>query len=163
MFVEKMKTVRVGIVGLGQRTETLLVSLFAAEDIEVVAVCDLSDKAIAKIAGIFAKNKRKAPAVYHDYHDLLRRDDVDAVLIPTSWNSHLPIAADAMKAGKYAAIEVGGASSTEELWQLVHASEQTGTPLHDARELLLRPDRAHGPQYGPSGGVRRTDPLHRRL
>ena len=33
-----------------------------------------------------------------------------------------------MKAGKYAAIEVGGSSSTEELWQLVHASEQTGAP-----------------------------------
>ena len=33
-----------------------------------------------------------------------------------------------MRAGKYAAIEVGGASSLEELWQLLHASEQTGTP-----------------------------------
>ncbi len=122
------RTVKLGIVGLGVRTEVLLVSLFAIRDVEVVAVCDLSDKAIEKISGIFAKHGRKQPAVFKDYRDLLRRDDVEAVMVPTSWNSHLPIAAAAMKAGKYAAIEVGGASSTEELWQLVHASEQTGTP-----------------------------------
>ena len=51
---------------------------------------------------------------------------MDAVLVPTSWNSHLPIACDAMRMGKYVGIEVGGAASTEELWQLVHASESTG-------------------------------------
>jgi predicted dehydrogenase len=91
-------------------------------------VCDLSEAALAKITGIFAAHGRPAPAAYRNYRDLLASDAVQAVMIPTSWNAHLPIAADAMKAGKYAAFEVGGASSTEELWQLVHASEQTGTP-----------------------------------
>jgi predicted dehydrogenase len=121
-------TVKLGIIGLGRRTETLLVSLFATPGIEVVAMCDLSDAALAKIQGIFTRNGRLLPTPFKNYRDLLAREDIAAVLIPTSWNSHLPIAADALKAGKYAAIEVGGASSTEELWQLVHASEQTGTP-----------------------------------
>jgi len=120
--------VKLGLIGLGARAETLLVSLFATSDIEVVAVCDLHDAAIAKIKGIFSRNGRPAPADYKNHRDLLARDDVAAVIISTSWISHLPIAAEAMKAGKYAAIEVGGASSTEELWQLVHASEQTCTP-----------------------------------
>ncbi len=122
------EVVKLGIIGLGVRTEVLLVSLFALRGVEVVAVCDLSEAALAKITGIFAAHGRPAPAAYRNYRDLLASDAVQAAMIPTSWNAHLPIAADAMKAGKYAAFEVGGASSTEELWQLVHASEQTGTP-----------------------------------
>ena len=121
-------TINIGIIGLGKRTETLLVSLFAAPDARITAICDVSDKAIAGILDILDRNGCPQPVVFKDYRELLKRDDVDAVMIPTSWNSHLSIAADAMRAGKYAAIEVGGASSTEELWQLVHASEQTGTP-----------------------------------
>ena len=118
--------VRLGIIGLGVRTEVLLVSLFAIEGVEPVAVCDVRDAAIAKILGIFQRHGRKAPDVERDYRRLLERADVDAVLVPTSWNSHLPIATEALQAGKYAGIEVGGASSTDELWRLVRASEATG-------------------------------------
>ena len=124
----KQDAIEIGLIGLGARAEVLLVSLFATPGVEVVAVCDLSDTAIAKINGIFARNGRKPPAAYRDYRDLLRCEGLPAVLISTSWNSHLSIAADALRAGKYAAIEVGGASSTEELWQLVQASEKTATP-----------------------------------
>ncbi|MEI7435799.1 MAG: Gfo/Idh/MocA family oxidoreductase [bacterium] len=124
----KSDEIKLGLIGLGARAETLLVSLFAARDINVTAVCDLSSKAADKIKGIFARNGRKPPDAYTDYRDLLQRDDVEAVMISTSWNSHLPIATAALKAGKYAAFEVGGASSTDELWELVRASEQTGTP-----------------------------------
>lgn len=122
------RIVKIGIIGLGPRAEVLLVSLFAIGGVEISALCDLSEKAIAKIKGIFAANGKRLPDVYNNYRELLQRPDIEAVVIPTSWNAHLPIAADAMKAGKYAAIEVGGASSTEELWQLVHASEQNGAP-----------------------------------
>ncbi len=126
MKESKDKIVKLGIIGLGWRTEVLLVSLFAIDAVEISAICDLSDKAVAKIKSIFLKSGRPIPAAFNNYNDLLQKNDIDAVLIPTSWNSHLPIAAAAMKAGKYTAIEVGGASSTEELWQLVHASEGTG-------------------------------------
>ena len=118
--------VRLGIIGLGVRTEVLLVSLFAIGGVELVAVCDVRDAAIAKILGIFQRHGRKAPDVERDYRRLLERADIDAVLVPTSWNSHLPIATEALQAGKYAGVEVGGASSTEELWRLVRAAEATG-------------------------------------
>jgi len=120
------RNVKIGIIGLGPRTEVLLVSLFTFRDIEIVALCDLSEPAIEKIQGVFAANGRPSPPIYRDYRELLQRPDLEAVLVATSWSAHLPIAADAMRAGKYAAIEVGGASSIEEVWQLVHASEQTG-------------------------------------
>lgn len=121
------RKVKIGMIGLGPRTETLLASIFVLEnEVEVAAICDLREDRIERIQGIFAKKEKKQPAVYRDYRKLIESPDVDAVLVPTSWNSHLQIARDAMSMGKYAGIEVGGASSTEELWQLVHASESTG-------------------------------------
>ena len=118
--------VRLGIIGLGLRTEVLLVSLFAIEGVEIVGVCDVRDTAIARILDIFKQNGKQSPDVERDYRRLLERSDIDAVLVPTSWNSHLPIATEALQAGKYAGIEVGGASSLNELWRLVRAAESTG-------------------------------------
>ena len=124
-----MKTVKVGIVGLGPRAEVLLATFLKLEDLEVVAVCDLLEEPIQKILGIFRSNGKPAPKTFTDYHKMLELEELEAVFIPTSWNSHLSIALDCMEAGKYAAIEVGGAASLDELWQLIHAYERTKTPV----------------------------------
>ena len=124
-----MKTVKAGIVGLGVRTEVLLAAFLRMDDMEVIAVCDLQEERIDKILNIFKSYGKAAPKTFTDYHEMLKLEELEAVFIPTSWNSHLAIAADCMEAGKYAAIEVGGASSLEELWQLVHVYERTKTPV----------------------------------
>ncbi len=124
-----MKTVKVGIVGLGVRTEVLLAAFLLMDDMEVIAVCDLQEARIEKILEIFHKYGKPAPKTFTNYHDMLKMEELEAVFIPTSWNSHLQIAADCMEAGKYAAIEVGGAASLDELWQLIHAYERTKTPV----------------------------------
>lgn len=117
-----------GIIGLGPRTEAILSGLLPLGGVEIGAICDVSDTAIANVLALLEKAKRIKPAVFKNYHDLLARPEVDAVLAPTSWNAHLPIAIDAAEAGKYIAIEVGGAASIDELWRLVRASERTGAP-----------------------------------
>ena len=122
------RIVKVGIIGLGARTETLLASFVAIPDVEVVAVCDLLQDRIDKIVGILEGHGKPIPKTFTNYHDMLVCDEVEAVFVPTSWNSHLSIAKDCMEAGKYVAIEVGGAASVEELWQLIHAYEKTGKP-----------------------------------
>ncbi|OQC16170.1 MAG: Alpha-N-acetylgalactosaminidase [Lentisphaerae bacterium ADurb.Bin082] len=119
--------VKTALIGLGPRAETLLASIFnIPEEMEVVAVCDLVDAKIEKILSLFDKRGRKRPTAFHDYREMLKMPSIDVVLVATSWNSHLGIACNVMRAGKYVAIEVGGASSIDELWQLVHASESTG-------------------------------------
>lgn len=137
----------IGVIGLGARTETLLASLLALDGVDVAAVCDVSDKAIAKILAIFKRQKRRLPQVFKDYHSLLSLPEVDAVLVPTSWNSHLPIAIDALEAGKYAAIEVGGASSPRRALASRPCLRTDADVLHDAGELLLRPERTDGAQH----------------
>jgi predicted dehydrogenase len=94
--------------------------------VRVVAVCDkYADRAEAGVR-IVREHTGETPDMYLDYKELLRRDDVQAVLIMTTWITHARIAIDAMRAGKHAAIEVGGAASIEECWQMVRASEKTG-------------------------------------
>ena len=122
------RIVKTGIVGLGVRTEVLLAAFLMMDDMEVIAVCDLQETRIEKILEIFQKYGKPAPKTFTNYHDMLKLEELEAVFIPTSWNSHLQIAADCMEAGKYAAIEVGGAASLDELWQLIHAYERTKTP-----------------------------------
>ena len=122
-----MKKVGVGIIGLGPRAETLLASLkFMTDQIGVTAICDFKEDRIALLRKKILEAKMEAPHEYRDYHQLIADPAVDAVLIPTSWNSHILIAEECLAQGKYAGIEVGGAASVEELWQLVRAAETTG-------------------------------------
>ena len=122
-----MKKVGVGIIGLGPRAETLLASLkFMTDQIGVTAICDFKEDRIALLRKKILEAKMEAPHEYRDYHQLIADPAVDAVLIPTSWNSHILIAEECLAQGKYAGIEVGGAASIDELWQLVRAAETTG-------------------------------------
>lgn len=126
-MMENKRVVKVAMVGCGPRAETLLASIsHIPEEIEVAAICDLIEAKLDFLLDKFRKYSLPLPKTYCDYREMLKDPEIEAVIIATSWNSHLGIACNAMRAGKYAAIEVGGASSLEELWQLVHASEATG-------------------------------------
>lgn len=122
-----MKKVGIGIIGLGPRAETLLASLkFMTHLMDVTAICDVNQSRIDLLRSKILEGNMPAPREYYDYRELIADPAVDAVLIPTSWNSHLKIAEECLAQGKYAGIEVGGAASLDELWQLVHSAEKTG-------------------------------------
>ena len=81
-------------------------------------------------ARIERRGKQKtSPALYHSsdhaYEDLVKRDDLDLVLVATPWPWHVPMALAAMKQGKHIAVEVPAARTIEECWQLVNTSEST--------------------------------------
>ncbi len=119
--------VRIGVIGLGGRGTSQMKLLLSMDDVQVVAVCDLyEDRAIN------AKNicEELRPDVvvesYTDYRLLVERPDIDAVLITSSWSAHIYLAIAAMNAGKFAAVECGGACSIDECWQIVRTYERTG-------------------------------------
>ena len=120
------RTVGIGLIGLGARAETLLAGIMKMNGIKVVSICDIKQERIEKILDIFRSNSQPLPKTFLNFHDLLKDQETEAVFISTSWNSHIPVAQECLKEGKYAGIEVGGAASAEELWGLVHASESTG-------------------------------------
>jgi len=114
-------------------------------DVAVTALCDIYPDRVDALAGPVAEASRIKPRAFTDYRAMIdARSAYDALIIPTSMITHGIIALDALRAGIYTAIEVGGAASLEECWALVRASEEHGAPLmmlenccYGRRELLV--------------------------
>ena len=124
--------VRLGIIGLGPRGETLAATILLLRDeMEIAAICDTNEERLEAMRCRLAKEGVHPKTFLHSA-DLLALPEVDGVLIPTSWNAHLPLAIEALKAGKPVATEVGGASSCEELWELVRQAE-----AHNANAMMM--------------------------
>lgn len=123
------RTVRVGVIGLGFRGIPQLDVLLAMPDVEVVAVCDVYEDRVKKAQEHVERGRGICPFGTLDYREVNARDDIEAVVIMTDWTSHIRIAVDAMEHGKIVGMEVGGASSIDECWQLVRTSEKTGMPV----------------------------------
>ncbi len=121
-----MEKVNVGIIGFGCRSYGMTDILLGFEDVEVVAVCDKYEDRVQNGLKLVKEKKGNDAFGTTDYKELLALDTVDAVYIATDWNMHFPIAIDAMKAGKTVALEVGGAYSVEDCWELVDTCEKTG-------------------------------------
>ena len=122
--------IKLAVIGVGCRGLSMLKNVITIiEDFEITAICDLyQDRVDAAIKLVTEKNGN-TPYGSTDYKEILKRDDVDAVYVASSWESHVEIAIAAQKAGKTTALEVGGAYSCEELWELVKAHEETQTPF----------------------------------
>ncbi len=127
-----MDKVRIAAVGVGGRGYGVLDCLLLHMDnLIITAVCDLYEDRVqaAAEAVVRAYGEEGRPFATTNSHEIMTRDDVDAVIIMSAWESHIPIAIDAMEHGKPVGMEVGGAYSVEQCWDLVHAYERTGTPM----------------------------------
>lgn len=113
--------IRIGAIGTGGRCQYLMKIFTNEPTVDVVAVCDVygprREKA-HKIAGPDAKE-------YTNYHEVLDRKDIDAVIIgsPDHWHKQMLI--DAVRAGKDAYLEKPIMHSIEEGVEMVRAVEET--------------------------------------
>ena len=127
-FSENGRTVSLGIIGLGGRGTGWLKSLLDMKDVRVAGVCDVYEDRVENARKLTEAAYGTSPAVAQCYHELLKNDDIEAFLVFTSWETHIHIAIDCLNAKRRVGLEVGGASSIEECWQLVYASERNGVP-----------------------------------
>jgi predicted dehydrogenase len=129
---ETPKTVRVGLVGVGNRGTALLGTLLSLPGVEVPAICDINEANAKRAQGMVEGKRGKLPELYtkdeRDWENLCKRDDLDAVITATPWQWHTPVMLAAMRAGKYGGTEVPAALTLEECWALVKTSEETGKP-----------------------------------
>ncbi|QNK55026.1 Gfo/Idh/MocA family protein [Paenibacillus sp. PAMC21692] len=121
--------VKIGLIGLGGRGMGLLeIIIMKMKDVEVVAVCDLHEDRRERAADVIEFGGNGRPVTTSKYMEILKMESVDAIVLCTSWSSHIQIVIDAMEKGKYVACEVGGSYSVQECWKLVEAYERTGIP-----------------------------------
>ncbi|MGA2137133.1 MAG: Gfo/Idh/MocA family oxidoreductase [Bryobacteraceae bacterium] len=129
MPFQARENVRMGLIGCGERGSSMLEEYLGVEGLTVTAVCDVvKDKAL-KAQATVERAGRRPPAVYangeRDFENLVKRDDVDFVYIPSPWEWHVPMALAAMNNGKHAFVEVPAAFTLEDCWKLVDTSEKT--------------------------------------
>tara|TARA_R110002049_G_scaffold229642_7_gene401810 strand:+ start:1892 stop:3253 length:1362 start_codon:yes stop_codon:yes gene_type:complete len=134
----------VGLIGVGLRGANHLENLLLRSDINITAICDIDSNRIEIAKKLLEKSNAKSPKVFgsnpYDYRNLLELKEVDAVLIATPWLWHTRMAVDAMKAGKYAGVEVSASSTLEECWDLVNTHEATGTHMMILENVNYRRD-----------------------
>jgi hypothetical protein len=125
----KIPTVRIGLIGLGNRGPGVIERMSLIEGVEIRAICDKrtsrTDDALKRMARLGLAR----PSVYAGTGDIWKqlctRDDLDLIYIVTPWKLHAPMAVFAMEQGKHAATEVPAATTLEECRQLVQTSERT--------------------------------------
>lgn len=136
---------RLGIIGLGCRGMMHIDGILTErDDVVITAVCDLYEDRMIEAANLCKEKKEWSVALTSDYRQLIDRDDVDVVCVFSSWENHVPAAVYAMDHGKQVCIEVGGAYSIDECFELVSAYERTGIHCmmlenccYDRNELMI--------------------------
>ena len=129
MKFEAKDTVRLGVIGIGGRGNSLIENFSAIPQVRVTAICDTVKDKVDKQQAKLERAGKQPPALYHSsdhaFEELVKRDDIDLVVISTPWIWHAPMALAAMKQGKHVAVEVPAARTIEECWDLVNTSEST--------------------------------------
>ena len=124
-----MKDIKIGFIGLGGRGYSLMRWVVLEQGEQVTAVCDAYEDRTKAGADAVEETGQERPAEYLDYHDVIKDENVNTIIIATAWESHVEIALAAMYAGKATAMEVGGAYELKQCFDLVEAWEKTGTPF----------------------------------
>jgi predicted dehydrogenase len=125
------------------------------KDCQVVAVCDVkSDQLEQARAAVNAQYQNQDCRTYHDFRELVARQDIDACLIATPDHWHVLVALAAVNAGKDVYVEKPLAVSLEE-GQLLRAAVrrrkrvfQFGTQQRSEREFRLACELARNGRLG---------------
>lgn len=123
---------RVGVAG-GRGLSTLM-GFRAIEGVEVAALCDLDEDLLAK-----QLKEHSIPKGFRVFEDMLE-SDIDAVVIGTPMQCHVPQTILALQAGKHVLSEVTAGVAMDELWWLIENVEQSGKTYMMAENYCYTPD-----------------------
>lgn len=130
----RVKEVNLGVIGLGFIGKVHLRNCLRLDSIKVLAAADTSKKAL---------NYAKAFGVKHlftDYHELLKLEDLDAVIVSLPTHLHAECAIAAMKAGKHVFLEKPLARNPEEGREIVSAARKSGVKFMVGYPLRFAPE-----------------------
>jgi len=129
--------VKIGIIGVGLRGQNHLELLLRRKDVELAAICDVSDRMLNSAKEIISKSGKKMPEIFtgnaYAWKQMLEKQQLDGVVIATPWEWHKPMIIGALEAGvKYIGSEVIIGITLEDHWEVVRAAEK-----HKAHVMML--------------------------
>src|ERR687897_2828308 len=119
---EEQRVLRVGVLGAGQISQAAhFEACRKANNAELYAICDVAEDLLERMFAVHAPRR-----AYADYDAMLADPDVDAVIIAIADQFHVPMALEALEAGKHVLVEKPMGVTVEECEQLKERAEATG-------------------------------------
>ncbi|HEX6558036.1 MAG TPA: Gfo/Idh/MocA family oxidoreductase [Longimicrobiales bacterium] len=137
----------IAVIGLGRQGRAIIDELRKLDAVTVAAVCDILPARLQS-----GSERAPAAAAFADYHELLAKGSVEAVVVATPTHLHRDIALAALSAGKHVYCEAPLAATIEDCNAIAQAASgspnlvfQTGiygraNPIYQRARLLARSD-----------------------
>jgi predicted dehydrogenase len=131
-----MDKVRVGVIGLGWVAQVVhLPILTKLNEATVVAVCDRD-----KSRGRSVAEKFGVQSLFTEVDQMLRSEELDAVVVSTPTDSHKEVVLEVLKAGKHILVEKPIARTFDEAVAIAEAVKQQKCKLMVGMNHRFRPD-----------------------
>ena len=118
-----MKTVNVGVIGVGAMGENHVRVYHKMEEANLIAVSDVSERALKKI------EKKYGAKGYTDYCELLSNPEIEAVSVCVPTTFHYAVVMEAIKAKKHVLVEKPIAFTLNEAEEMIAAAKEAGVML----------------------------------
>ena len=117
------RKVRVALAGLGSVSQRGILPHLAEEDarehVELVACCDVVEERAKETARVFGWQR-----AYGDYDEMLRKEDVEAVLIATPIPAHYQQSMKALEAGRHVYVQKTMTTTLKEATEVVELARK---------------------------------------
>ncbi len=116
---------KLAIIGCGKVSERMHLPAFASmPQVAIVALADISSKPLGAMGDLYGVS-----ALYKDYKDMLKNEDIDAVCVNTPNYLHAKMTVDCCKAGKHVLVEKPCATSMPEVRRMKSAADDAGVSV----------------------------------
>ena len=128
----KLETIRIAIIGVGDRGYGHAKQLASIKGTEIVAISDLHedlvDRSVTACIEVGDGRHQNIARYFGDENQwgkIFKEVKLDIAIIATNWNNHAKMAIESMKQGAHAFVEVPIAVTLEEMWKIINTSELT--------------------------------------
>jgi len=125
-----MKTVKLGLIGAGGISGAHFRTISSIEGAEIIAASDLVEARLDAV-----KERWGVKKTFTDYNEMLKMDELDAVLVTTPTAVHAPPTVAALRAGKHVLCEKPMEATLDAATEMVRASHEMGKILMIALKL----------------------------
>jgi len=116
--------VKLGVIGYGYWGPNIVRNFSGHEDCQVVAVCDTSPAALARVGG-----RHPGVRVTTEVDDVVTSSEIDAVAIVTPVSYHYELAKESLKNGKHVFVEKPFTATSAQAEELIELAERRGLQI----------------------------------